>query len=121
MTGNVDDGDPALALRGREIEPGEPELGRDPARLLDGKPIGIDPRQSADQRRLAVVDVTRGPEDDRVPHTDNPPPVVLTPAGSAELPPEPSPADDRTAPSPPTQGPTATGRPAPRPDTWGGL
>ena len=51
---------------GAEVEPGEPELGGDAARLLDGEAIGIDPGQRADERRLAVIDVSGRAEDDRV-------------------------------------------------------
>ena len=61
--GHVDDGDPALAGGGREIEPREAELGGDAARLLDGQSIGVDAGQRADERGLAVIDVTGSPED----------------------------------------------------------
>ena len=50
------------------IEAREPELGGDAARLLDGQSIGIDAGQRTDQRRLAVVDVPGGTEDDRMQH-----------------------------------------------------
>ncbi len=65
VSGDVDDdGDGAVA----ECEAGEPELGRDAARLLDREAVGVDPGQRADERRLAVIDVPGGPDDDRMEH-----------------------------------------------------
>ena len=54
----------------REVRPAdhlvrEAEIDRDPARLLFLQPIGIDPRQRADERALAVIDVPRRADDDR--------------------------------------------------------
>ena len=48
-----------------ELERREAELGRDPALLLDRQAIGVDAGQRLHQRRLAVVDVTGGADDDR--------------------------------------------------------
>ncbi len=62
VAGDVDDGDGARA----ELEPREAELGGDAARLLDRQPVGVDAGQRAHQRRLAVIDVTGGADDDRV-------------------------------------------------------
>jgi hypothetical protein len=61
VAGDVDDGDPLAA----EVHAREAELGRDPARLLDGEPVGVDAGERADERRLAVIDVAGGAEDDR--------------------------------------------------------
>ena len=41
-----------------------PDLDRHPAATLLGQPIGVDPRERPEQRRLAVVDVARRPDDD---------------------------------------------------------
>ena len=54
----------------RHVEPAdlrvrEPEIDRDPARLLFLQPIGIGAGQRLDQRALAVVDVPGGADDDR--------------------------------------------------------
>ncbi|HET6575175.1 MAG TPA: hypothetical protein VFG68_16330 [Fimbriiglobus sp.] len=51
---------------------------------------------NADYLRGEPLDIS--PEDDRVPYTDTPPPVELTPAGPTAVPLEPLPVDDRTAP-----------------------
>jgi hypothetical protein len=40
-----------------EREMCEPEIDRNAARLLFGQPIGIHPRQGADERSLPVVDM----------------------------------------------------------------
>ncbi len=48
----------------RQIEVGVADVDRHPPPPLLGQTIGIDPRQRAEQRRLAVVDVARGPDDD---------------------------------------------------------
>src|SRR6185295_7281571 len=64
VAGDIYDGDPALA----EVEAGEAELGRDPARLLDREAIRVDAGQRQHQRGLAVIDVPGGTKDDRVRH-----------------------------------------------------
>ena len=55
----------------RELERCEPELGRDPALLLDRQAVRVDTGQRLHQRRLAVVDVTGGADDDRVNHRES--------------------------------------------------
>ena len=47
---------------GPQRERCEPQVDGDPALLLGGQPVGIHPRQGADQRRLAVVDMPRRPQ-----------------------------------------------------------
>ncbi len=42
---------------------GKAEIDRQPALLLLGQPIGVDPRQGPHQRGLAVVDMAGGGED----------------------------------------------------------
>jgi len=54
MAGHVDDPDQPAAGQGQV---GEAEVDRHPAALLLGQPVGIDPGQGVDERRLAVVDV----------------------------------------------------------------
>ena len=44
----------------RQIEGCVAELDRDAARLLLGQPVGVLARERAHERRLPVVDVTRG-------------------------------------------------------------
>ena len=46
-----------------QVERGEAEVDGDPALLLGGEAVGVDAGQGADQRRLAVVDVPGGAED----------------------------------------------------------
>ncbi len=46
-----------------------PDVDRHPAGSLLGQPIGVDPGQRPEQARLAVIDVTGGPDDDR--HDDD--------------------------------------------------
>ena len=53
--GHVDEADLASA---RERAPRVPEVDREAAALLLGPPVGVDPGEPHDQRRLAVVDVT---------------------------------------------------------------
>jgi hypothetical protein len=48
------------------VEVREAELDRDAALFLFLEPIGLDPRQRAHQRGLAVIDVPGGAEDDRI-------------------------------------------------------
>ncbi len=50
----------------RQDERRETELDRDPARLLLGQPVAVDPGQRAHERGLAVIDVPRGAKDERV-------------------------------------------------------
>src|SRR5262249_18601707 len=49
----------------RAVEPGEPEVDRDAARLLLPQPVGVLSGEGEDERRLAVVDVPRGADDQR--------------------------------------------------------
>ena len=49
----------------RKLEGRVPEVDRDPARALLRQPVGVLPRQRADERRLAVVDVPGGPDRQR--------------------------------------------------------
>ena len=49
----------------RQLEPREAELDRDPALALLGQAVGVDAGERLDQRGLAVVDVTGGPERQR--------------------------------------------------------
>ena len=46
-----------------QLQGGEAQVDRDPPLLLGRQPVGVDPRQGADQGRLAVVDVARRSED----------------------------------------------------------
>src|SRR4029453_6491214 len=46
------------------LEEREPEIDRDAARLLLGQPVGVGPGEGFHQRRLAVIDVARGADDD---------------------------------------------------------
>ena len=46
---------------GAEVERGEPEVDRDSAAALFGKPVRIDPGQGGDERGFAMIDVARGP------------------------------------------------------------
>ena len=48
----------------REGHVGIPHVDRHPPPALLGKAVGIDPGERAEQRRLAVIDVPRGPDDD---------------------------------------------------------
>ena len=57
VAGHIDDAD---SDPGRGHERGEAEIDRDPALLLFGQPIGIDPGEPAHERGLAVVDVAGG-------------------------------------------------------------
>ena len=62
VAGNVDQGHPAAV---RELERRIAEVDRDPAALLLRQPVGVLARQGTDEPRLAVVDVTRGPDRQR--------------------------------------------------------
>jgi hypothetical protein len=46
------------------VELGEPQVDRDPPLLLLGEAIGVDAGERPDQRRLPMVDVTCGPQDE---------------------------------------------------------
>src|SRR4029077_8101111 len=59
--GHVDDAGP---LPTRCLEEREPEVDRDAALLLLLQPVGLLPREGADERRLAVVDVPRRADDE---------------------------------------------------------
>ena len=60
VTGDVDHGQrPA----GRKVQPGVAERDGDPPLALLREPVGVDSREGADERGLAVVDVTSGSED----------------------------------------------------------
>ena len=61
VAGHVDDLDHEPA---RLLEEGEAEVDGDAARLLLGQPVGVGAGQRLDQRRLAVVDVAGGADDD---------------------------------------------------------
>ncbi len=61
VAGDVDDPERVAA---RQVEPREPELDRDAALLLLAETVGVDAGQRLDELGLAVVDVTRGAEDD---------------------------------------------------------
>ena len=69
VAGHVDD--PHRDARGRH-ERSEPEIDRDAALLLLGQSIGVDARQAAHHRRLAVVDVPRGAHDREPAHLGPP-------------------------------------------------
>jgi hypothetical protein len=56
---DVDDAQPVLVQQ----QFGEAQLDGDAPAFFLGKPVGIDPRQGADQRRLAVIDVSGGAKD----------------------------------------------------------
>lgn len=60
MTRNIDNAYPA---RLRQVEPGETEIDGHLTGFFFGKAIRVDPGQPLDQRRLAVVNVTRSPND----------------------------------------------------------
>ena len=62
VTGHVDHRESAAA---RQVERRVPELDRDAAPAFLGKPVGVGSGQGLDERRLAVVDVTRGAERQR--------------------------------------------------------
>jgi hypothetical protein len=55
MAGNIDKSE-FRAIRQSRI--GETQIDRQPTPLLLGQPIGIDPGQRTDQRRLAMIDMT---------------------------------------------------------------
>src|ERR1017187_1993522 len=56
--------DKAQAQFRRQFEVGEPQIDGDAAALFFLQAVGVDPRQRLDQRRLAVIDVSRRPDDD---------------------------------------------------------
>jgi hypothetical protein len=60
VTGDVDE--PELSPAG-ERRPCEPQVDRQPARLLLGQAVRVDARQCPDERRLAVIDVAGGGDD----------------------------------------------------------
>ena len=60
VPGHVDEPDLAAA---RQRRPRVAEVDREPAPLLLGEPVGVDAGERDDQRRLAVVDVTRRRDD----------------------------------------------------------
>ena len=62
VAGDVDDGE-ARAVR--QLERRVAEVDRDPALVLLGQPVGVLAGQRLDERRLAVVDVTRGADGQR--------------------------------------------------------
>src|SRR5207245_10372149 len=61
VPGHVDD---ARAHAFRPVEVGEAEIDRDAALLLLLQTVGVLPGERADERRLAVVDVPRRPDDE---------------------------------------------------------
>src|SRR5204862_8231858 len=52
--------DDAEGASGRQLQPRESELDRDPALALLRKPVSVDAGQGAHQHRLTVIDVARG-------------------------------------------------------------
>jgi hypothetical protein len=62
VTGHVDECELDVAQR----LVGEAQVDRDPARLFLFEPIRIGACQRLDERTLAVIDVTRGSDDDRL-------------------------------------------------------
>ncbi len=60
-----------------------PDLDRHPAATLLGQPVGVDPRERPEQRRLAVVDVARRPDDDGHPRRSAVPRADATPRPSS--------------------------------------
>ena len=60
MPGDVDEAEPDVL---RKLEMSEAEIDGDAAALLFGQPVRVDSGESADQRGLAVVDVTGGAYD----------------------------------------------------------
>jgi ceramide glucosyltransferase len=60
MSGNVDEAEPYIL---RKLEMSEAEVDGDAAALLFGEAVGVDSGEGADQRGLAVVDVTGGAYD----------------------------------------------------------
>ena len=63
---HVDDAQQHVA---RKLERGEAELDRDAPSFLLREAVGVDAGERTDQRRLAVVDVSRSPEDESLSHT----------------------------------------------------
>src|ERR1035438_1560571 len=65
VAGNVDKADPERrSVEGLHLERSEAEVDGYAAALLLGKPICVNACEGANQRRLAVIDVTGGPDDD---------------------------------------------------------
>jgi hypothetical protein len=62
VAGNVDHAD---LSSGRQIEPGEAEIDRQLPLFFLGEPVWIDAGQRFNQRRFAVVDMSRGADDIR--------------------------------------------------------
>ena len=66
VPGNVDEADAERrSVRRLRFKGSESEVDGDAAALLFGKPIGVNAGQGANQRRLAVVDMAGGSDDDR--------------------------------------------------------
>ena len=61
VTGHIDDADLAAARQGHVPEP---QVDRHATALFFGQAIRVDPGQRGDQRRLAVIDVARGADDE---------------------------------------------------------
>jgi hypothetical protein len=61
VAGDIHDRDPAAA---REIEVGEAEVDRHPTTLLFLEAIGIDGGQRFDERRLSMIDMARGADNE---------------------------------------------------------
>ena len=61
VAGHVDDAEPARPIG--QVERREAELDGDAARLLLRQPVGVDAGERPHQRRLAVVDVAGGADD----------------------------------------------------------
>ena len=64
VTGHVDEGD--AALPDGSVGPREAEVDREAAALLLGEAVGVGAGEREDERRLAVVDVTRSRDDARL-------------------------------------------------------
>ena len=57
MTGNVDEADPSEMCKA--------QIDGDPAALLFFEPVSIDPGERANERRLSVIDMSGGADDER--------------------------------------------------------
>ncbi len=66
----------------RQPQMGIPDVDRHPPPSFLGQPIGVDPGQGAEERRLAVVDVAGRPDDDGHPGCGGSEPVGTTPASA---------------------------------------
>ncbi|OLD50997.1 MAG: hypothetical protein AUI83_11060 [Armatimonadetes bacterium 13_1_40CM_3_65_7] len=65
VAGDVDDAGPPAAGK---VKMGEAEVDRHPSALFLLEPVGVDAGEGFDQCALAVVDVTRGADDEKRSH-----------------------------------------------------